>query len=109
LLLDPARAAFERALTGRGYRPFAEIKVAQLGQDAGIVGAADLARQTTDTTAPQITAPQITAPSSPSSGPPGPGGFMRSTSMANPVTNAATAQNAANPDSVQCATVATTK
>ena len=109
LLLDPARAAFERALTGRGYRPFAEIKVAQLGQDAGIVGAADLARQTTDTTAPQITAPQITAPSSPSSGPPGSGGFMRSTSMANPVTNAATAQNAANPDSVQCATVATTK
>jgi len=109
LLLDPARAAFERALTGRGHRPYAEIKVAQLGQDAGIVGAADLARQTTDTTAPQITAPQITAPSSPSSGPPGPGGFMRSTSMANPVTNAATAQNAANPDSVQCATVATTK
>ena len=46
LLIDPARAAFERALTGRGYRPFAEIKVAQLGEDAGIVGAADLARQT---------------------------------------------------------------
>jgi glucokinase len=45
LLLDPARAAFERALTGRGYRPLAEIKVAQLGEDAGIVGAADLARQ----------------------------------------------------------------
>src|ERR1700735_2426864 len=40
LLLDPARAAFERALTGRGYRPYAEIKVAQLGQDAGLVGAA---------------------------------------------------------------------
>jgi glucokinase len=45
LLLDPARAAFERALPGRGYRPFAEIKAAQLGQDAGIVGAADLARE----------------------------------------------------------------
>jgi len=106
LLLDPARAAFERALTGRGYRPFAEIKIAQLGQDAGIVGAADLARQTT---APHITAPQTTAPSSPSSGPPGPGSFMRSTSMANPVTNAATAQNTANPDSAQCAAVATTR
>src|ERR1700734_1282176 len=66
LLLDPARAAFERALTGRGYRPFAEIKAAQLGQDAGIVGAADLARQTT---APHATAPHTTAPSSPSSGP----------------------------------------
>jgi predicted NBD/HSP70 family sugar kinase len=46
LLIDPARASFERALTGRGYRPFAEIKVAELGEDAGIVGAADLARQT---------------------------------------------------------------
>jgi glucokinase len=44
LLLDPARAAFQRALTGRGHRPFAEIKVAELGEDAGIVGAADLAR-----------------------------------------------------------------
>ncbi len=45
LLLDPARASFERALTGRGHRPFAEIKAAQLGPDAGIVGAADLARR----------------------------------------------------------------
>ena len=45
LLLDPARASFERALTGRGHRPLADIKVAQLGQDAGIVGAADLARE----------------------------------------------------------------
>src|SRR3984957_9872959 len=58
LLLDPARAAFERALTGRGYRPYAEIKVAQLGQDAGIVGAADLARQTA---ARQTAAPQPAA------------------------------------------------
>ena len=45
LLLDPARTAFERALTGRGHRPFAEIRVAQLGEYAGIVGAADLARE----------------------------------------------------------------
>jgi glucokinase len=44
LLLDPARAGFQRALTGRGHRPFAEVKVAELGEDAGIVGAADLAR-----------------------------------------------------------------
>jgi hypothetical protein len=29
--------------------------------------------------------------------------------MANPVTNAATAQNTANPDSAQCAAVATTR
>jgi glucokinase len=107
LLLDPARAAFERALTGRGYRPYAEIKVAQLGQDAGIVGAADLARHTT--TPDPTAASHTTAPSSPSSGPPGPGEFIRSTSTANPATNAATAQNTANPDSSQCAAVATTR
>jgi glucokinase len=107
LLLDPARAAFERALTGRGYRPYAEIKVAQLGQDAGIVGAADLARHTT--TPSPAAAAHTTAPSSPSSGPPGPGEFIRSTSSTNPVTNAATAQNTANPDSSQCAAVATTR
>jgi glucokinase len=51
LLLDPARIAFERALTGRGYRPLAEIKVAQLGEDAGIVGAADLARESSQNAA----------------------------------------------------------
>jgi glucokinase len=111
LLLDPARAAFERALTGRGHRPFAEIKIAQLGQDAGIVGAADLARQTPVSHTPVSHTPvcHTTAPSSPSSGPPGPGSFMRSTSMANPVTNAATAQNTAKPDSSQCTAVATTR
>src|SRR6266498_880231 len=51
LLLDPARAAFERALPGRGHRPLAEIKIAQLGEDAGIVGAADLARESGQSTA----------------------------------------------------------
>jgi glucokinase len=109
LLLDPARAAFERALTGRGHRPFAEIRVAELGQDAGIVGAADLARAASRAAAPQVSGPQTTAPSSPSSGPPGPGSFMRSTSMAKPATNAATAQNAASPGTDQPAAVATTK
>jgi glucokinase len=101
LLLDPARAAFERALVGRGYRPLAEIRAAQLGEDAGIVGAADLARK--------ATAAKTTAPSSPSSGPPGPDSFIRSTSSANPVTKAATAQNAANPGTDQCNAVATTR
>jgi glucokinase len=114
LLLDPARAAFERALTGRGHRPFAEIRVAQLGENAGIVGAADLAREASRAAAPQVPvpqgpAPQTTAPSSPSSGSPGPGSFMRSTSMAKPATNAATAQNAASPGTDQPAAVATTK
>jgi glucokinase len=44
LLLDPARAAFENALTGRGHRVFADIRLAELVPDAGIVGSADLAR-----------------------------------------------------------------
>ena len=44
LLLDPARDAFRRQLTGRGYRPEARIVAAELGNEAGLVGAADLAR-----------------------------------------------------------------
>jgi glucokinase len=44
LLLAPARDAFRRTLTGRGYRPEPDIVRAGLGTDAGVVGAADLAR-----------------------------------------------------------------
>jgi glucokinase len=44
LLLGPARDAFRRQLTGRGYRPEAGIVRAQLGSDAGLIGAAELAR-----------------------------------------------------------------
>ncbi|RKN06982.1 ROK family glucokinase [Streptomyces radicis] len=44
LLIGPAREAFRRHLTGRGYRPEAQIVRARLGADAGMVGAADLAR-----------------------------------------------------------------
>jgi len=44
LLLDPARDMFRRRLTGRGYRPEAVIVEAALGADAGLIGAADLAR-----------------------------------------------------------------
>ncbi len=44
LLLGPAREAFRRQLTGRGYRPEAQIVCAELGNEAGLVGAADLAR-----------------------------------------------------------------
>ncbi|HWJ83372.1 MAG TPA: ROK family glucokinase [Nocardioides sp.] len=44
LLLDPIRERFEHELTGRGYRPQAEIRRARLGNRAGVVGAADLAR-----------------------------------------------------------------
>jgi glucokinase len=44
LLLQPAIEAYRRQLTGRGYRPEARIVRAHLGNDAGLVGAADLAR-----------------------------------------------------------------
>ncbi|PRZ41372.1 glucokinase [Antricoccus suffuscus] len=44
LILDPARAAFGHALTGRGFRPEPPIVGARLGSAAGLVGAADLAR-----------------------------------------------------------------
>ena len=44
LLLGPARETFRRQLTGRGYRPEAEIVAAEMGNEAGLIGAADLAR-----------------------------------------------------------------
>jgi glucokinase len=44
LLLGPIRDTFASALTGRGYRPQAEIRPAVLGNRAGVIGAADLAR-----------------------------------------------------------------
>jgi glucokinase len=45
LLLQPARETFRRSLTGRGFRPEAQVVLAHLGPDAGLVGAADLARR----------------------------------------------------------------
>ena len=44
LLIGPARAAFRAGLTGGAYRPLAELRTARLGADAGLIGAADLAR-----------------------------------------------------------------
>lgn len=44
LLLEPARKKFRRRLSGRGYRPEARIIAAELGNEAGLIGAADLAR-----------------------------------------------------------------
>ncbi|CAN5873953.1 ROK family glucokinase [soil metagenome] len=44
LLLAPARDSFRRTLTGRGFRSEARIVRAHLGNEAGLVGAADLAR-----------------------------------------------------------------
>ena len=48
LLLEPARETFRRHLTGRGYRPEAKIVAAALGNEAGLIGAADLARLAAD-------------------------------------------------------------
>ena len=45
MLLTPARAAFMAQLTGRGHRPVLEIRKARLGNRAGLIGAADLARR----------------------------------------------------------------
>ncbi|GAA0414648.1 glucokinase [Acrocarpospora corrugata] len=44
LWLDGVKAAFAERLTGRGHRPLADIRIAELGASAGLVGAADLAR-----------------------------------------------------------------
>jgi glucokinase len=44
-LLDPARIALTRSLVGVGHRVVPELRRAQLGPEAGVVGAADLARQ----------------------------------------------------------------
>ena len=46
LLLKPARENYAAVLSGRGYRPLAEVVAARLGAEAGLIGAADLARQT---------------------------------------------------------------
>lgn len=44
LLIDPTRTAFTRALTGRGFRDEPVIVAAELGPQAGFIGAADMAR-----------------------------------------------------------------
>lgn len=45
LLLGPAREEFAQTLAGRGFRPLPPIVAAALGPDAGLIGAADLARR----------------------------------------------------------------
>lgn len=44
LLLRPLGEAFDQATPARGYHPLAELRIARLGNDAGIIGAGDLAR-----------------------------------------------------------------
>lgn len=45
LLLEPIREAFLKHLPARGFRPELKIVAAEFVNDAGVVGAADLARQ----------------------------------------------------------------
>lgn len=45
LFLDDAREHYSGALTGRGHRPLAQIRVARLGDHGSVVGAAQLARE----------------------------------------------------------------
>jgi glucokinase len=44
LLLNAGRETYAAVLTGRGYRPLADVVPARLGAQAGLIGAADLAR-----------------------------------------------------------------
>ncbi len=44
ILRAPASASFREYLTGASHRPIAELRIAELGPQAGLVGAADLAR-----------------------------------------------------------------
>ncbi|MGN6473993.1 MAG: ROK family glucokinase [Mycobacteriales bacterium] len=44
LLLRPARDTYAAVVSGRDYRPLADVVPARLGADAGMIGAADLAR-----------------------------------------------------------------
>jgi glucokinase len=44
ILTSPTRERYQAALAGTGDRPFAEVVTATLGPDAGLIGAADLAR-----------------------------------------------------------------
>ncbi len=45
LLMAPARTAFTEHLSAAGHHPEAHFAIASMGNDAGIVGAGDLARQ----------------------------------------------------------------
>jgi glucokinase len=45
LLVAPARATLAAQMPGGDLRPVPEIRVASLGNDAGLIGAADIARR----------------------------------------------------------------
>lgn len=45
ILLNPVRTSFEARLTARAHRPAIPVVISTAGQEAGLIGAADLARQ----------------------------------------------------------------
>jgi glucokinase len=45
LLREPAMRTYRKHLTGRGHRPTADVRMAEIGGEARLVGAADLARR----------------------------------------------------------------
>ncbi|MFF2087554.1 ROK family protein [Nocardia sp. NPDC058176] len=48
LFLDEAREHYAGAVTGAGHRPLARLRTTQLGEAAGMIGAAELARAAAD-------------------------------------------------------------
>lgn len=52
VLRERVEATFRGHLTGRGHRPVAEVRLAEMGWEAGMVGAADLARTHHDSAVP---------------------------------------------------------
>jgi len=45
ILWERTLRSYRKNLTGRGHRPMAEVRIAALGPEAGLIGAADLARR----------------------------------------------------------------
>jgi glucokinase len=52
VLRSRVEETFRANLTGRGHRPVAEVRLAEMGWEAGMVGAADLARTEHDSAVP---------------------------------------------------------
>ncbi|MFT4395086.1 ROK family protein [Gordonia lacunae] len=57
LFLDEAREHYARQVTGAGHRQLARIRGTQLGETAGVVGAAEVARQAIRSTARTLAEP----------------------------------------------------
>ena len=52
-LVEPIRASFRSNMAARGFRPEPEFRVAEMLNDAGVIGAADLARIHLDESLPR--------------------------------------------------------